>query len=87
LAVLFEEVVGHEDHGGLGEERFGHRLAADPGLEGVEGQGAVVAPGQDLSVEDGAVGEPVDGAGELGEAVGDEVLAAAPEVVACLPAG
>ena len=55
-------------------------LASDPLLQGREGQGPFVAEGEDLAVEHGAVRQAAGGRGDLGEAVGDELLAARPEV-------
>ena len=78
-AVFFEEVVGHELNGHIGEELFRERLAGDALLQVEEREGAIVFERQDLAIEDDAIGEGAVEVGDFGEAVGEEIFAAGPE--------
>ena len=78
--AILEDVVGHEDDRHGAHELRDLLLTSDPLLQCREGQWPVVAEGEHFAVEDGAIRQAAGGGGDLGEAVGDELLAARPEV-------
>ena len=80
LAVLFQDVVGHEDHrDGLRHLRH-LLLAADALLQRREEQRPLVAERQHLAVEHGSVGQVSGGRGDLRESMGNQLLAARPQM-------
>ena len=79
LPVVLEQVVRHHDDRHLGQDCAAHRLAADPPLELSERKSAIVLPGEDLAVDDGAFGKSVADSGKLGITLGDQLLTARPE--------
>ena len=80
LAVLLEQVVGHE-HDRHGPSHLRDLLlASDALLQRREGERPIVAERQDLAVEHGAVGQVRCRRHDFREAVGDELFAARPEV-------
>ncbi len=76
LSLVLQQVVGHEGRRRPGKDLRGERLAADARLQQREGQRPVLAVGQHLAVEHGALGQRLPGLDHLGEALGDELLAA-----------
>ncbi len=80
LAVILEDVVGHEHDRDRARELRDLLLASDSLLQGREGQGALVAKSEDLAVEDGAIRQPARGRDDLGESMRDELFTAGPEV-------
>ena len=77
---VLEDVVGHEHHRQVARRPRHLALAADALLQRREGQRPIAAPGQDLAVQHGAVGEPGGDARDFREAIGDQLFAARPQV-------
>ncbi len=80
-AAQFQQVVDHEGHGNIGEQLLPNGLAPDAALQLGERQGLTVLPGQDLAIEHGSLRQAFHEGLELGVLVGDQLLAAAPDVV------
>ena len=73
----FQQVIGDEAHRHIGQQLAAERLALDALLQRLEWRRAVVgAPGQQFTVEHGAVGQAGGLGHHLGKAVGDQFLAA-----------
>jgi len=81
LTAVFEQIIGHQDHRGLGEKFFGDGFAPDPFLERVEAQRGFIGEGQHLAVDDRAVGQVVAQLRQLGKAVCHQVFAARPHMM------
>ena len=79
LTPLFEQVVGHEHAGDLGEDFLGDRLATRPLREHREGQQPAAGHREQLAVEHGARRQRGPGCGDLREGVVHQFLAPAPD--------
>ena len=75
-AIMFQQIIGHQDDRGLSQQFFRHRLAPDPLLQGVEGKRFFVLKRQHFAVDHRAIGQVVAQLRKFGEAVGHQVFAA-----------
>ncbi|MNY70377.1 hypothetical protein D3C86_2085000 [compost metagenome] len=82
LALPFQQVVGLQHHGGIGQQLLAQGLAAQALLqqgEGLHGQrtaGGARLPDQNLAIEHNAIRQGLRQAVQLGEAIGDQFFAA-----------
>ena len=81
LPLMFQQVIGHQDHRGVGQQFAPRRFAGDPGLQGAEWQRGIVGKGQNLAINHRPLRQKIGNLTQFGKTLGQQILAPRPQMM------